>query len=338
MAALLAHCHISADQEGAIYPISPARDLYQVAELIELCFASRLDANGRAAVGEMKTIGQLGPLLWILAPFDLLGLGFGHGYVWRVGRRVVGNASLYPGGLHPWLGRGWLVANVAVHPDYRRRGIARQLMQATLNLAKRLGGGWVALQVEADNVPAFMLYQGLGFQAFETLTQWENERVTIQPSVGRTATESTIRKRCRADAAAEVELIYRRARQGAMAWTQPLEHGEVRGSLLGGWFSGPWLERWVLFDPLRPGWLGGAIWIETAGWGRSRLSLFLDPAVNNPATRQALLRHVLSSPDLEGRHLRIETVADDKPVEELLEALHFQRARSLVQMRITLNA
>ena len=87
------------------------RDLYQLAELVELCFRGKLDAAGRSAVREMKAIGRLGPLLWPVALLDRpLRLGIGLGYVWRVDRRVVGNVSLYPGGVHPSLGAvGWLL-------------------------------------------------------------------------------------------------------------------------------------------------------------------------------------------------------------------------------------
>jgi GNAT superfamily N-acetyltransferase len=126
-------------EEGAIFRTSLARDLYQIGGLIEVCFGPYLDSTGQASIREMRSVGQLGPVLWLI---DMLGLrnvllGLGPGFVNRVGSRVVGNISLYPGGRHPFWGRGWLIANVAVHPDYQRRGIARGLMDAALNQARK---------------------------------------------------------------------------------------------------------------------------------------------------------------------------------------------------------
>ena len=56
------------------------RDLRAIAELIELCFGKRLDSGDRAAVREMRAVGSLGPLLWLVDAFDTSGLGLG--YVW----------------------------------------------------------------------------------------------------------------------------------------------------------------------------------------------------------------------------------------------------------------
>jgi ribosomal protein S18 acetylase RimI-like enzyme len=322
---------------GALRPTNPARDLYQIAELVELCFGDRLDSNGRSAVDEMKVIGRLGPLLWLLTPFDWLGLGLGRGYVWRSGKRVIGNVSLHPGAVHPWLGRGWLIANVAVHPDHRRRGIARTLMQAALELVTRLGGHWAALQVEAENTPAIALYESLGFQTHEPLSQWENDRTLTFTSM-REGDAWPVRRRRPADAPAEVDLVFRRARIGAMAWTQPLEHHGVAGNPLWSWLDALSTDRWVLPDPAHPDRLLGSIWVESSGWGRSRLTLFLDPALNDSQAKLALLRHVFSLPDMEGRYVRLETTADDESISELLKSLRFRTTRTLVQMRHLLGA
>ena len=51
-------------------PTRLIRDLRQIAGLVELCFGSRLDASGRAAVREMKMLARLGPLFWLLALLD----------------------------------------------------------------------------------------------------------------------------------------------------------------------------------------------------------------------------------------------------------------------------
>lgn len=54
------------------------------------------------------------------------------------------------------------ILNVAVHPDFRRRGIARQLV---VRLMKQYPDvrDWF-LEVRFSNVPARSLYEGMGFQ------------------------------------------------------------------------------------------------------------------------------------------------------------------------------
>ena len=57
------------------------------------------------------------------------------------------------------------VIDVAVAPAYRRRGIARTLMQTTLSDAAERGASQIFLEVRASNVPAAALYTALGFTA-----------------------------------------------------------------------------------------------------------------------------------------------------------------------------
>lgn len=53
--------------------------------------------------------------------------------------------------------------NVAVSPAYRRRGIARELIQALLRELARQGSHRLMLEVRASNAPARALYESLGF-------------------------------------------------------------------------------------------------------------------------------------------------------------------------------
>ena len=53
--------------------------------------------------------------------------------------------------------------NVAVSPAYRRRGIARELIQALLRELARQGSHRLTLEVRASNAPARALYESLSF-------------------------------------------------------------------------------------------------------------------------------------------------------------------------------
>lgn len=53
--------------------------------------------------------------------------------------------------------------NIAVHPDYRRRGIAESLIQALVILLKEAGSHCLSLEVRASNEAAIALYTKQGF-------------------------------------------------------------------------------------------------------------------------------------------------------------------------------
>ena len=59
----------------------------------------------------------------------------------------------------PWVG----IFGMRTHPDFRRRGLARQIVQALLSAASNKGATAAYLQVEAKNTGAIALYQAFGF-------------------------------------------------------------------------------------------------------------------------------------------------------------------------------
>ena len=55
------------------------------------------------------------------------------------------------------------IMNVAVAPEYRRRGIARQLLDRLRDLLAAQGVRSLTLEVRASNEPAIALYESLGY-------------------------------------------------------------------------------------------------------------------------------------------------------------------------------
>ena len=53
--------------------------------------------------------------------------------------------------------------NVAVHPDFRRQGIAEVLVNTLVENLKKMGSRCLTLEVRASNAPAIALYEKLGF-------------------------------------------------------------------------------------------------------------------------------------------------------------------------------
>ena len=56
------------------------------------------------------------------------------------------------------------IANVAVHPDYRRNGIGAALVQSILRRAEELELLFATLEVRDSNMPAIALYSAHGFE------------------------------------------------------------------------------------------------------------------------------------------------------------------------------
>ena len=55
------------------------------------------------------------------------------------------------------------VSELAVAPEYRRRGIAKQILNSSARVAKERGKRWLELTVLKKNFPARRLYQKSGF-------------------------------------------------------------------------------------------------------------------------------------------------------------------------------
>ena len=81
----------------------------------------------------------------------------GTGFVCLDDTRVIGYIGL-------WVAPDeWQITNVATHPDYRRRGVARALLKATKEAAMASGILELSLEVRVSNEAAVHLYEQQGF-------------------------------------------------------------------------------------------------------------------------------------------------------------------------------
>lgn len=149
-----------------IRPFSPARDLADLATLIEAAFGPELSLMGNTVVRDMRRMAMLGPLLH-LSP---LVMPFFSGYVWVQDGRVVGNTSI---NLVRSARGTWSISNVAVLPEYRGQGIASHLLDTAMTHVRRCRGTRVLLQVRTDNEVARGLYERRGFARYETIHEIE---------------------------------------------------------------------------------------------------------------------------------------------------------------------
>jgi len=317
-----------------VRPMDLARDLAGVAEVLTESFRSEMDPAGARAVREMRTIGRLGPLAWWVELFLPVGEGFWPGFVWVEQGRVVGNATIRRA---PTFGRGYLVGNVAVLPEYRGRGIARRLMEVCLEKACDEGGEWVALEVHVDNVPARHLYQSLGFQQIGAVVQWRREASTTMPDQGSISPDAQFHtRRARGTDERAVLALAQAATPEGLRWAEPLRESEFSfgwDRRLELWLAGRRESWWVVESK---DWVVGAIEAETSRLPREEGRLRMWVAQGHTC-HAALLNAALGAREVAGRSLFIAHPATDVHAAQVLEHFGFRHVWTRAHMKLNLK-
>lgn len=314
---------------AGIRPIDLNRDLGQVAQLVELCFGAVLDQAGRSAVREMQFLDRHRPLMRLLSGMADRLPSWGLGFVWDEAGQVVGNVSLQraatPG--------HWLVANVAVHPAHRRRGIGRHLTHAALEFIRRQGGRYAALQVDDDNAAAVELYRGLGFVHVTTRSLWQRMPGPLAQSP---ATNLQITPRAASEWRTQLALAQRTLPEG-LTWDQPLSPHDFRPSWarsLSRFFAGQVEEHWLTRGP-GGGDAVGSISLLTNEGDHDRLVLLVGTNSQGRVER-ALVSRALRRLAQRRWPVRLEYPSDVPDAVAALSELGFRQARRLMWMRLDL--
>jgi ribosomal protein S18 acetylase RimI-like enzyme len=110
-------------------------------------------------VGMIRRMRKIWPVVHLVQVFSPALRDFTRGFVWEEGEAIVGMTMAQREGTTSM----WYIGTVGVLPEFRGRGIARQLVQATLDMIRSRGGTRVKLGVIDGNAPAQALYRSLGF-------------------------------------------------------------------------------------------------------------------------------------------------------------------------------
>ena len=200
--------------QRGIRPVEPRRDMAALAGLIERAFSDRLDTSSRRMILGMKMFAQAGRLGWLIGRWFLPPAAYPQGFVWEEDDEVVGNASLLP--VRGFQQR-WVMANVVVKPEYQRRGIARALVMASIDLVRRCGGRRIILQVDRDNQGARTLYENLEFRTLTTRTTWVRKGNGQGPHAG---SQGQVRPRVSGEWREQLALVKRLHPEGLL-WPFP---------------------------------------------------------------------------------------------------------------------
>ncbi len=164
---------------GKLRPLEIARDLDGFGNLVEIAFTGELVRRGVDIHQELNAVRRLVPIIKLLG---WLSADFRHlvdGYVWEDDGKIVGSTLVQRMGHDK---TRWYIAAVAVHPDYRRHGIARRLIEAAIAHARTNGATACILDVGTDNAPAYALYTSLGFVHYDGTSEYKLEAIPDRPA------------------------------------------------------------------------------------------------------------------------------------------------------------
>lgn len=112
----------------------------------------------------MKNIRRIWPIIrlaqWLSPNLrDIL-----RGHVWEEDGQMVGLTNANRQGDTDT----WYISAVGVRPGYRRRGIAQELVEAMIEYIRERGGTKALLDMTDGNIPAYKLYEKLGFEHYSS--------------------------------------------------------------------------------------------------------------------------------------------------------------------------
>ncbi len=323
--------------QAGLRPVNLRTDLRPLADLIELVFADSMDSSGRSAIREMRYLSSLGYGLKLVARMNELALGISLGFVYVLDGKLVGNVSVYPASYPAGFGETWILANVGVHPDYQRRGIAHELIRASLEMVRRRGAARVILQVNYRNEAALGLYQQHGFIYERAWQVWRRSGyLRAPPPSGRDLRIARLRQ---GDWQAEYALAQaaRPNSRGGLGWLKPVHRGAFNQSLwrrLRGLFALSSVDKMIIRGDDADSILASC-WVESAlGLGNIRAWFFADPAIDHQPYAQALINKLVSRFDRST--IVFEHPRDDTIVNDLLKTCQFTIKRDLWHMRLDL--
>lgn len=323
-------------QDG-VRPVNLRTDLRPLADLIELVFADSMDSGGRSAIREMRYLSSLGYGLKLIARLNELALGISLGFVYVLDGKLVGNVSVYPASYPAGFGETWILANVGVHPDYQRRGIAHELMRASLEMVRGRGASRVILQVNYQNQAALRLYERQGF-IFERAWQVWRRSGFLRAPVSKNHGLRITRLR-QSDWQAEYALAQaaRPNSRGGLGWLKPVHRAAFNQSLWRRLFNLMALnsvEKMIIRDRESDSILASC-WVESAlSFSNARAWLFTDPAIDHQPCAEALLDKLVARFDRST--IIFEHPRDDEIVNDLLKTRQFTITRDLWHMRLDL--
>jgi ribosomal protein S18 acetylase RimI-like enzyme len=209
------------------------RDLTQIGEMIGDAF--QYPENPEWSVQEdekehlanaVKSLRRLWPLFRLMQAVSPPLRDLFRGYVAVDGGRIVGLTLVQRRGTT----NIWIVGTVGVLPDYRRRGLAREGLEKSLDLMRQHGAVKTWLGVINGNAPAQGLYTSLGFEVYDSSFDYTLKKPSI-PTVPPLPAEYELAKLKLSDWRTRFELEDRIAPEETRHF-EPVEKGRFKTPLM----------------------------------------------------------------------------------------------------------
>ncbi len=83
------------------------------------------------------------------------------------------------GCIRPFAGDGAELKRVYVREEYRRRGIARQVLRAAEDAARARGKAYMVLETGAESAEALALYRSAGYEKIEPFGRFQGDPLCV---------------------------------------------------------------------------------------------------------------------------------------------------------------
>jgi ribosomal protein S18 acetylase RimI-like enzyme len=314
--------------QSHLRPVDTYQDLGAVADLIEICFKDTLDPDGQSYLKRLRDAARFSYLSnWAASLVEEASILPLSGYVWVEDRQIVGNLSLIP--FHSLGQRNYLIANVAVLPAFRGRGIGTRLTERALEHVQEHHGASAWLQVRDDNPAAIHIYETLGFQERARRTTWVN----TLPIQGESPDPYVIGARFSAHWVMQRAWL-QRLYPAEFAWHLPVHWKAIQPGWSGEiyrFLNLTYPKHWTVSE--RDELCGILTWMSHPGY--ADYLLLAAPETANAAAIQALLGHVRKSLSSR-RRLSLNTPAGF--VDEAMPAAGFTAQQTLIWMEVNYSS
>ncbi len=142
------------------------RDFEGIKEIFELSFTEEYQQREVDIVRKIEKIESVYPLVKLLSLFPN---PYQHLFTVHVAEsegEIAGMAQMSPRNHSQ---TRWHVDNIAVHPNFRGKGIAQTLLNETFAWYSKRGAMRFTLEVDTSNAPAIKLYEKLAFRRYSSL-------------------------------------------------------------------------------------------------------------------------------------------------------------------------